>query len=503
MRNKLREKKINNSIFSRINKFFYKNTNKVLILSLIILFFVINYALRFVPLRFDFTENHAYSLSSGTKKILRNLDDVVNINIYISSDLPTRLTVLEREVKDFLEEYRRSAKKSYVIIKSRDPKKDEEALKEVEKYGVPELQFSQIENDKYAVSTTYFSIVIQHGTKYEVIPSITNPASLEYDVTSAIYRLTTKSKPILGIVGEPSFAPEQQDNISIIRQIFNKDYEIVYPFNGEKKELTKDISTILVFSKNYKYNDEEIKVLEDFIKSGKSLIVFAQGLSVDGNLQPVESNHNLFNLLSKYGLTLEKKFVLSSSSELANFSTGTVTYFVPYPFWIKTSQFNPDVSEFSNIGYLFFPWASPVTSKKINNIETVVMTSTEKNSWSVGSNISLNPNDIAEPNKKDIKQIPLVYKVKKDKGIVYLIPSERFLDDQFLSRATGNLDFVFNLVNITSSDGLLSGIRSRQSMIVPLKQVPDDIKDLIKIISIGFLPGLVTVIGVVYLLKKR
>lgn len=497
------KKNIVSTLVHAVHEFIDKSTNGVMIVFIIVLFIILNYAMSFVPFRIDVTENKAYSLSEGTRKILRNLDDVVNVSLFISSDLPTRLSVLERDVRDFLEEYRRNARNTNIIVKYKDPKKNEVALKEAQDLGVPELQFSQIENDKYAVSAAYFGMAIQYGAKFEIIPSVMNLETLEYDITSAIYRLTRKEKTTIGFIGVPSFVPPQEDDIASIRQIFQREYNIVYPFNDEKKTIDQSIKILFLFTKEKPYSDDQLSEIKKFIDEGKSVIIFAQGLTIGDDLSVQEANHNLFNFLSSYGLVLEKKHVLSMSSELANFSTGTINYFVPYPFWLKTGQFNSILSELSNVGYLMFPWASPITKKDQAGMKYTLFVSTEPYSWILDSSVSLNPNDISEPKKEEVKKIPLIYQVKKGKGSLILIPSDKFLDARFVSRAQGNINFVFNMTSVLSSDGLLAGIRSRQARIVPIRQITDQTKDIIKYSSIGLFPGLLMVVGIAYLLKQK
>ena len=65
--------------------------------------------------RADLTANKAYSVTESTERILKGLDDVVNIKVYFSKKLPPYMTTLTRQVRDMLDEYRAYAGGSIVV----------------------------------------------------------------------------------------------------------------------------------------------------------------------------------------------------------------------------------------------------------------------------------------------------------------------------------------------------------------------------------------------------
>src|SRR5512135_2291858 len=67
---------------------------------------VLNLAGGYISGRLDLTPGHAYTLSSATRKIVRNLDDIVTIKVFASSELPTQIALLERDLDDLLRDVR-------------------------------------------------------------------------------------------------------------------------------------------------------------------------------------------------------------------------------------------------------------------------------------------------------------------------------------------------------------------------------------------------------------
>ena len=55
--------------------------------------------------RWDATENSDYSISSAARGMLADLDDVVNVKAYFTSELPGYLLVRNLEVRDLLTEF--------------------------------------------------------------------------------------------------------------------------------------------------------------------------------------------------------------------------------------------------------------------------------------------------------------------------------------------------------------------------------------------------------------
>src|ERR1700737_3845607 len=79
--------------------------------------------------RSDLTENKLYTLSNGTKKILRKLDAPVEIRFYFSKNnasVPVPLRTYAQQVEDLLAEYQQYSRGKVKIVKL-DPKPDSDA----------------------------------------------------------------------------------------------------------------------------------------------------------------------------------------------------------------------------------------------------------------------------------------------------------------------------------------------------------------------------------------
>jgi len=471
------------------------------------LFIVLNLLVSGLSLRYDASFGQAYTLSDSTKKILRNLDDIVNIKFFASSDLPTRLIPLKADVTDLLSEYKKEGKNN-VQLKVLDPKKDQSAATEAREAGVPELQFSQLERDKYAVTATYFGIVLSYSGKSEVLPQVTELESLEYNLTASIYKLVRKELVKIGMLGYEDSFDTTQDKIANLRKILSQQFDIEN-LNISSESTTKSIDasfkTVLVFDTNAKkYDDNELKLLKAYLEKKGKAIFFVDGVWVSESLTTSAADHSLFSLLKEYGIKIEKNLVLSTSAELVNFGDSQISLLLPYPFWIRTNNFNQKVSYLSNVYQLTYPWVSSLRLEKKKDIVAQASVKTSNRSWEQKDNFVLNPQTITPPQEKDFKEFIVgAESTKKNAGKIIVIPSSRFVLDRYLSTGSDNLGLVLNIVNNLASGGALSGVRSRAVNFYPLPDLPVSQKDIFKYVNILMLPALFSLWGVVRLIKRR
>lgn len=475
----------------------------VVIIS-IIFFVAANILMQAVSLRLDLSKGQAYTLSPSTKKIVSKLPDVVNITFYVSSDLPTRLVPLKTEVLNLLSEYKKTSGK--ITVKTEDPKKDTAAQKAVSDLGIPELQFSQLEKDKYQISTAYFGLGVAYGGKKEAIPQATDITNLEYNITSSIYRLEKKELDKVALVGTPAQAAgnPQSDPYVFLKTVLASQYDMreLDIRDENAKEIPQDLKyVILVASDNSKFGDRELSMVKKYLDNGGKMMVLADGVWVNEDLSTAPADNNLFALLKGYGIGINKNLVLSASAEYVNFGNTSYQYFTPYPFWVKSSSLNAKSGYFANVSSLTFPWTSSLT---VDPKKGVVLVKSPAQSWTQDKDFALYPQNITEPSASQLKQLPLIAQAGlKKNGSLTVVPSSRFLNAQYLSKTSGNIEFAFNLINNLVSGGALTGIRSRSVNLYPLPNIPDNEKELVKYLDILMLPALFALYGAVRLIRRK
>lgn len=477
---------------------------------LIFIFFVVTFVLfTFFPVRLDFSKGGAYTLSSATKKTVRTISKMVEITLYISTDLPTKIIPLKTDVVELLQEYRRAGKNIKITVI--DPKKDTKIAEKVKELGIPELQFSQLEKNKYQTSSFYFGILIAYNDKTEVIPQVSDYQNLEYNLTSAIYRLTRTEMAKVALIGESQGTYGQQDPLASLKKVLSQQYTVVsLDLSTIKEEDTstflKEYATLVLLDNGtIHYSSEQIQLLKKYYESGKNIIVFADGIKIDERaLSITQADHNLNELTASYGAHIDYNAVLSTSAEYVNFGNETTQFLAPYPFWIRSNLFDTKSGLFANIQFVTFPWSSSLSLKKTGQVAITPLITTSNKSWIQKDSFSLNPNTIPQPTQKELKEYVLGALLKNKKGgEMIVISSSRFPFEQYMSRGGGNLDFVLNTIDTFSSNGALSGIRSRIVSFYPLPDLSDSQKDIYKYTAILLFPLLWGLYGAIRLIKRK
>lgn len=476
----------------------FQKLKKINVVLAIIIFGALNILISPFALRQDFSYGKAYTLSSSTKKIIRDLDNGVTIKFYVSSDLPSRLLPIKSEVIDLLNEYKR-ANNGKITITTLDPKKDEKIATEARESGIPELQFSQVEQDKYALTTAQFGIALSYGDKKEVLPQVTDIESLEYNLTAAIYKMTRSDLAKVAVLG---------DGISTIKTLLQKQF-VVEDIEVSSASATHEISSsykalIVVDTNNKQYDSDEINAIQSYISKKGQVIFFVDGVWVPDDLQAVKADHNLYSLFENYGIKINNNLILSASAEQINLGNGAVGFSLPYPLWLRTNVFNPKISYFSNVNTLTFPWTSSISLLKKQGVEHDELIKTTERSWEQKESFSLDPQNLPQPTESDLTQYTIGVQARpKNAGKLIVIASSRFIQDRYLSPITGNVAFVINILNDMASGGALSGISQRAVKFYQVPDLPENQKDFFKYGNILILPALLAVYGAIRLMKRK
>ena len=157
--------------------------------------------------RVDLTADRAYTLSPGTRAILKKLDTPVQIRFYSTRNdnrVPVALKTYAQRVEDLLGEYRQ-ASRGNIEIQKLDPVPDSDAEDSAKLDGIEAQQVS-MDSDPI-----YLGLSVSMLDQKEAI-SFLDPSRerlLEYDVSRAISRVANPEKPVLGVMSPLPVAGQQ------------------------------------------------------------------------------------------------------------------------------------------------------------------------------------------------------------------------------------------------------------------------------------------------------
>ena len=173
--------------------------------------------------RLDLTAENLYTLSEGTEDLLGEIDDVVQIKLYASAELPPEIQIQLRDVRDLLADMR-VASGGGVVVSELNPDDDEDAAGEASAFGIFPIEFNVLRDDEFQIRRGYYGLAMTYADDEEVMPLIERTDNLEFRLASAIYRMTTETRPRVNFV--EGFDTKGLDDIPGLRESLGGRYEI-------------------------------------------------------------------------------------------------------------------------------------------------------------------------------------------------------------------------------------------------------------------------------------
>jgi ABC-type uncharacterized transport system involved in gliding motility auxiliary subunit len=176
--------------------FLYSSIGIVAMAAILIAINVIGSAMK---QRVDLTQEKAYTLSAGTRAILKKLDTPIKIHFYCSQpkDASPEAVMLKgyaRQVEDLLAEYKQAAH-GKLIIQRFDPEPDSDAEDLARLDGVEGAMMR--DGEKF-----YLGLAAVQLDQKQALPFLdpSRERLLEYDLSRAISRVGTPEKPVVGVM---------------------------------------------------------------------------------------------------------------------------------------------------------------------------------------------------------------------------------------------------------------------------------------------------------------
>lgn len=474
--------------------------------------------------RFDLTDQQVFTLSDASIDLVENLDDRVTVRAYFTEDLPAPYNNTRRSVLDILNEYRAYAGDN-VEFEFIDPA-GEEGEQDARQQGVPAVEVQVVEEDKFQVKRAHLGIVFLYEDRKEVIPVVQNLGSLEYDISSAIKRLTTRVKKRVGYTTGHGEAQTEQYRRAF--QELTKQYDLVAVDLTKDEPIPADLAAVVVAAPASTFSDTAQYHLDQYLMSGGRIAFLLNRMNVELNAQyrfAQEVTLGLDDQLQHYGVRVNADLV--RDQQCANITVmqqqGMFQFQsqVPFPYLPNASDFgdNPMVKDFQS---LIFYFASSVDTSYASSkglSAEVLIRSSEKSGRASGF-VMIDPFQKWQPTDYTEASIPLAAVIKgsftsyfegkdrtpertssPDTRIVVVGDGDFMRDDMAGSR--NNATFFVNIVDYLADDAGLITIRSKNIAQPPLDQVEDGTKQLIKYSNLLLPPLLVVGYGLMRWRRRR
>lgn len=487
-------------IINKLKKF--KHTRLwTLTLNILLITLVINLISHYFPINLDLTDNKIHSVSPTTKKILKDLDDIVTIKAFVSKNLPPELVNVKETLENTLNQYSQYGGNN-IKVQWIDPLEDKSAESEAMSLGITPMQFSSQERDELKVVKSYFGLAIFYAGNKEVISALQEIDNLEYQLTAGIKKLQSSELSKITFTSGNNETTEVQ----LIKKLLNRNYHVADLNLGEEQEeisLPENTKTIIVAGPEKNFSEQASDFLKEQLKKGIGLIMLIDQVKVGEGLRPTSLEIDYNDFLKNYGIEIEKKLVVDKSASFASFRTQQGGFMIPYPLWVKTKQTNRDIDSPITAGLqtATFLWISPI---KVNENSQVLWKSTNQ-AFSLDKFNNIAPTrdwNFADQNLEQFNLAVLQTQYENQPIKLAVVGDVDFIKDNSLQSNPENAQFFMNLVDYLSSDTDLISIRSKTTYSRPLQEIDSQQKEIIKYSSILFGPIILLLAGL-YIRHKR
>lgn len=492
---------------------------------------LLNLIVYFGFFRVDLTANRVFSLSKASKKLVSKFDDTILIRAVFSKVLPEQFKFVRLYVEDLLKEYR-AASRGKIKFEFIDPQQPRAKIKEsdIHSMGILPVEFTVLEKDKFEVKKGYMGIAMLYKDKKEVIPVITNIETLEYDISSALKRLTLKEKKKIGILSSHRAKTLSDEKFSKLRQQIYK----LYDFNEIEisSESLKDKDGLLIITPKTNFDEKELFYLDQYILSGKPVAFLVN--KYDINLQTFwafKIQSNIFELLNHYGVEFDEGMIADYQCQRVSITSRqmffVMTNIVDYPFMPIITKLHKTHPLVKNIRQIVIPFVSPIKVKSnLTDVTPTVLMETSKNSFVKKDIYSVNPLTVDFRMPKDAQRGPFIIALElKGKFKSFYEDENKFnklkisanrlkqteegQTSRILVLSSGEFidqeqNFLVNIIDYLAQEQDLLDIRSKDVIPQPLKNISPLLRIAIRYILIVVPSLLVILMGLFrwYIRKK-
>jgi gliding-associated putative ABC transporter substrate-binding component GldG len=462
-----------------------RNLTTILLIAAILL--LVNLLARRYFVRLDLTKSHEFTLSQSSKKILKSLDDPITISAYFSKDLPANIAKVRTDFKDLLVEYsnRSRGKINYEFI---NPNESEETEKQAQQAGIRPIMIDVREKDQSKQQRAYLGAVLKMGERTEVLPFIQPGAAMEYDLTTAIKKISTLHKPSLGIV--QGFGAASMQELAQVNQALQSLYT-VEPVDL-KNPVDPKFKTILFIRPKDTVSPVAFQQLDNFLDKGGKLVLAVN--AVDGDLQNAMGKpvtNGVTEWLSTKGITVNKDFVIDSRCGQINVQQqqGFFTMMTPVKF-----PYLPLAANFSShpitkgIEQVMLPFASSVSIRQDSTLHYTSLVNSSEKSNTVPAPLMFDISKKWTENDFSKRFVSMGGIVEKSgtngwKAIVFGDGDFPVNSQEGRGLAADNINLLVNSVDFLSDESGLMELRTKGATTHPIKEIDETKRSLIKYIN--------------------
>ncbi len=469
------------------------------------IFIGLNYIVSFLPLRLDLSAGGAYSISRGSKEILRKLDDTLTVKVMFSEQLPPVYKLNEKYLTDLLFEYRR-ASGGKIHIEYMDPSRSQKDKSEALSSGVAPVQLDVRERDRREVKECFMGVAFYYGDKREAISVVQDTDNLEYEISVRIKRLIDPTKLSIGVVTNGEAETMASKSLESLASPLRELYDI------QEIDLTQPrplpVKALWIIGPAKPFDAPAMANLRAFLSSGGVVGIMLNRQSTpigQFRASPLDPGFNDF--LAEWGLSQRAGLVVDPRCDRIQIQATQGAFrminIVDYPYFPWVSDLDRKHPATKGLDGVSLPFVSPIDINAKAGITYTALARTSNLSYLDERPMDLNPLQTRVP-PLGAPGGPFNAAVLAEKGTsrLIVIGTSHFIESDYPARPTNYSMFV-NLLDWSVQDEALIQIRSKGFARRPLRELPPGLHLVLKYLMLFFLPIASVVIGLIVWQRQK
>ena len=401
--------------------------SKLWLLITIVTLVAINWLASLYHTRIDFTNEKRFTLSSATKKVLKKMDDVVQVDVFLKGDFPSGFKKLANSTGEILQEFKEiTGKKLQYRFISPEENVEGTDIKWADTLGAmgfypinltSQVKAGQQQQNIYPVAFVHYKeqvmpvMLYQGKTKAITYPEINSAeAIMEFNFISAVDKLLQKNKPVVGYLtgnGEPTGYNVED----LVKNTLQQEYQFYTINPNVQPVIPEEFSVLFVVKPTDPFSDEAKLKLDQYVMHGGKILFFMDKLNAEldslqskkGEVVAYDRGLALNELLFKYGVRINSDLVMDLQCDFLPFDVSGNGQFELLPwnyFPVFETKSNHIINK--NLGFVSGRFVNSIDTVEAEGIKKTILLSSSANSRTIATPalISVKENINAPENEK-------------------------------------------------------------------------------------------------------
>ncbi|MDH3297051.1 MAG: GldG family protein, partial [Gemmatimonadota bacterium] len=368
--------------------------------------------------------------------------------------------------------------------------------------------------DEFQSRKGYLGLAVQYADGLEVIPFIRGSENLEYELTSAILRMTQPATAGVGLLGGFGGPGHDTDLAAFVTQIGSSYSIATVDLADDSATIPDSVGVMIVAEPTQPLTPAAGAELRRFVSSGGNLMLLMQQYAVTETRMFADSasHPELDALLAPYGVRVANgaAYDMRSNFPVTQENESGLPVRRPYPLWpvSRPVSAHPVVGGLTGV---VLGWASPLDLSGADTSTVTPLLATSQAGGVFTGPFPLDPSFDWTSVATDLRPRPMAAAVlprgagraAAPGGRILLVGDADFLTNRFLAASPDNLAFARNAVDWLANDESLIGIRAKQRLAPPLLYSSNAARDGARYACLVGVPLLFVLIGFLRLMRRR